>query len=300
MVLVTGATGGLGRSVVPRLLEQGLCVRLSSTSKKALEKTFGPEEKGRKEYLEFDLEKEPQSRFEKLVCGADEVIHLAGQMTRYLPASDARGAPSRIVRINFRATKLLAQAAKKAGVKRIVFSSSCSVYGKIHDCVADGMNAAPFEAYGLSKLLAEQAVQESGASHAILRIARIYGKNFPSQFAAELDALKKQELVLPGFGRGIIPLVHQDDAVRAIILALCSKKIGVADVGGPEKISCKDFYKLIARRLNVAGPKTIGGKILESCALSNKKARELFGWKPKERLRNHLDEICFPKAGLLH
>ncbi|MFQ5406235.1 MAG: NAD-dependent epimerase/dehydratase family protein [Candidatus Micrarchaeia archaeon] len=128
MIVLTGATGDLGGLVASKLLEKGFCVRLSSTSKKALEKRFGKSEKNRKELFELDFEK--NCDFEELTKNADVVIHLAGQMTRHLPLNDARAIPSRIVNVNFKATKHLVESAKKSGVEKIVFSSSCSVTEK--------------------------------------------------------------------------------------------------------------------------------------------------------------------------
>ncbi len=296
LVLVTGATGGLGRSLVPLLSSRGIELRLASRSLEKLEAVFGREKRG-VEFAEFGLEK--KGGLGEVVEGADKIIHLAAMMTPYYVLNPKPFSAARVMELNFRATARLVQAAKKAGAERIVFSSSCSVYAKNHDSRVQGASPAPCDVYGLSKLAAEEAVKKSGLGFGILRLARIYGKNFPSAFEASLASLTNGSLVLPNRGGNIMAFVHQNDAARAVLAALESGNNGIADVAGPEKIAEKRFFGMVSRHFNFPLPKISNeGGGPEGIALSNKEAFRLFGWAPHERLSGHLDEII--PAGNFH
>jgi nucleoside-diphosphate-sugar epimerase len=112
-VLLTGATGFIGRVVVSDLLERGYKVR-ATTSK------MPPEDDDRDGVLEwrrFDLME--ATDYDGLVSGCDAVLHVAGERIRM----------ERMQRANVDATRLLAEAAERAGVRAFCYTSSVAVYG---------------------------------------------------------------------------------------------------------------------------------------------------------------------------
>lgn len=95
--------------------------------------------------------------------GADTVVHFAA--VAYIAESIAK--PDQYYRINVAGTVSLLQAMKDAGVKRIVFSSSCATYGVAPDLITEETPQQPINPYGRSKHMAEQVILDTGAAHGI-------------------------------------------------------------------------------------------------------------------------------------
>jgi len=107
--------------------------------------------------------------------GIDAIIHLAAL------SNDAMGEIKKEITrdINHNATVRLAKMAKKAGVKRFIFSSSCSIYGISKKGVVNEESFPnPLTAYAKSKILSEKALQKLADKNftvALLRNATVYG-----------------------------------------------------------------------------------------------------------------------------
>ncbi len=114
-VLVTGASGRIGRIVVADLLERGYQVRATTT------KT--PAEDGRDsdvlEWRRFDFRDADVRDYDGLVDGCDAVLHLAAEIGRM----------DRMPQVNADATRCLAEAAERTGVATFCYTSTVSVYG---------------------------------------------------------------------------------------------------------------------------------------------------------------------------
>jgi nucleoside-diphosphate-sugar epimerase len=114
-VLVTGATGRIGRVVVADLLDRGYRVR-ATTSKTP------PDDGTTSDVLEwrrFDFCDTAEPDYDDLVEGCDAVLHLAAEI----------GQMDRMPRVNTDATRWLAEAAERAGVGAFCYTSTVSVYG---------------------------------------------------------------------------------------------------------------------------------------------------------------------------
>jgi choline dehydrogenase-like flavoprotein/nucleoside-diphosphate-sugar epimerase len=112
-VLVTGATGRIGHVVVSDLLERGYDVR-ATTSKTPSEREHVA---GSVEWRRCDFLDSPD--YDGLVADCDAVLHLAAEI----------GKIERMPRVNVDATRLLAEAAERSGVKAFCYTSSVAVYG---------------------------------------------------------------------------------------------------------------------------------------------------------------------------
>ena len=110
-VLVTGATGRIGHVVVADLVERGYCVRATTS------RTPPDVEGSQVEWRRFDFQ--DSTDYDDLVAGCDAVVHLAAEI----------GQIERMKRVNVEATRLLAEAAERAGVKSFCYASSVAVYG---------------------------------------------------------------------------------------------------------------------------------------------------------------------------
>ncbi len=159
------------------------------------------------------------------VQGFDAVMHLAGLSND--PLGDFN--PELTYEINYRATVRLAELAKAAGVRRFLFSSSCSTYGAAGDDFLDEDAAFnPVTPYGESKVLSERdlsALADDDFSPTYLRNATAYGVSPRLRFDLVLN-----NLVAWAFTTGLVylksdgtpwrPIVHIEDIARAFIAIL--------------------------------------------------------------------------------
>ena len=88
----------------------------------------------------------------------ETVVHFAA--VAYIAESIAK--PDLYYRINVEGTLSLLRAMQAAGVKRIVFSSSCATYGVVSDVITEETPQAPINPYGRSKMMAEQVIRDVG------------------------------------------------------------------------------------------------------------------------------------------
>ncbi len=178
-VLVTGATGFVGHALCARLAELGYTIRCATRNPLT--------ERG---LNRFDTvatgELGPDTDWVQALQGISVVYHLAAR-THVLreTASDALAVYRRI---NVEGTRALAQAAVRAGVRRIVFLSSIKVTGERtegHPFTED-TSPQPEDAYGVSKWEAEQALcvaaQDTNLETAILRPPLVYGPGVKGNF----------------------------------------------------------------------------------------------------------------------
>ncbi len=218
-VLITGHKGYIGTVMAPLIADAGHEV-VGLDSDLFEQCTFGwpPREftsirKDIRDIEHSDLE------------GFDAVIHLAGLSNDPLGNLN----PDLTYDINYHASVRLARLAKEVGVKRLLFSSSCSTYGAAGDKVLDETaDFNPVTPYGRSKVLVEQEVAKlagSNFSPTFLRNATAYGVSPRLRFDLVLNnltawALTTGRVFIKSDGTPWRPIVHIEDISRAFLAVL--------------------------------------------------------------------------------
>ena len=213
-ILVAGGAGYVGSALVPKLLERGYEVDVVDLL------WFGNQLPSRVAVLARDVMDVDQAK----LAGYDQVIFLAGLSSD--PMADY--SPSLNFVYNAAAPAYLAYCAKKAGVKRFIYASSCSVYGYAMNELCDEESPASSSyPYGIAKLQGESAcmsLQDQGFSVISLRKGTICGHSPRMRFDLVVNTMFKTATV---DGRIIVdnpsiwrPILAMQDAVAAYVRAV--------------------------------------------------------------------------------
>ncbi|RXZ72074.1 NAD-dependent epimerase/dehydratase family protein [Agromyces albus] len=223
-ILLTGASGPLGRAVSAALSGEHEIVRIIGPSRTSRDSSEYPVDISDTAALARIVESERP----------EAVVHLAA-ITGAAAASD----PGMTHRVNVEATHALALRAARAGVRRLVFASSAAVYGDGYDRpVSEEDQPAPQSLYARTKLEAEAALDAVAASDGLssiaLRIFNVYGPGFGSSLIQRVRYRSSDErLVLAGLDDFVRDYVHVADVATAIesALVLDSPASGVVNIG---------------------------------------------------------------------
>ena len=190
-VVLTGATGFVGRRVLALCADAGVAVRALARRPAALE----AESMANLEVIEGHLLDE--SALAGLAQGASAIIHCAGAIA---------GSPETLTATNVEGTRRLAAAARQAGTARFVHVSSLAAR-------EPGMSG-----YALTKRLGEREVIDGlpRESWVILRPPVIYGPGDPATLPL-IEQLTQATAWLPGTRRQRFSLLYVDDLARALI-----------------------------------------------------------------------------------
>src|SRR5207249_8433347 len=203
-ILVTGCSGFLGRHLVDALARGGYEV----AGFDLVEPTYRI-----KDFIKGDLASARE--VDGAVRGADAVCHLGGVGDVYLAESE----PALALRANAFGTKVICDACKSAGVRKVLYASTWEVYGKPQtELLYESHACNPESAYSISKLAGELFVRQLRASSRLdavaLRLGTAYGRWMRNSAVISrfLDRAKRGEaLTIFGDGRQFRQFTHTTD-----------------------------------------------------------------------------------------
>lgn len=249
MYLVTGGAGFIGSHTVALLRKRGHAVRVLDDLSSGLEANL--------EGLEADLvvgSITDAAVVTDAVRGCSHVIHLAA--IPGVPASVDDPVASDLANVN--GTVVVFEAARRAGVRRVVFASSCAVYGQTEGrTVREGDPLGPTSPYAASKaadeLYAAVFTETLGLSCVGLRYQNVYGpRQDPSgPYAAVIPrfvefALRGLPLPVEGDGEQSRDFVSVHDVARANLAAATAPGAqGVYNVGSGRRTTVNEISALV-------------------------------------------------------
>lgn len=283
MILITGGAGFIGSHVVDRLVELDKVVVLDNLS--SGRRDFVNE---RAELHVVDLAEDPIANFLK---DADEVWHLAANPDVRIGAEK----PEEIYRNNVLATYRLLEAMRKAGVRRIIFTSTSTVYGEAKQIpTPEEYPAHPISVYGASKLACEALIESYCHTFDfqayIYRFANVIGKR--STHGVIYDFIKKlrknpKELEILGNGEQNKSYIYIDDCVSAMFSGLkAEEKVNIFNIGSEDQIKVKRIAEIVSEEMGLnprfrftGGERGWKGDV-PVMLLSVEKLKSL-GWRPR-------------------
>jgi UDP-glucose 4-epimerase len=292
-VLVTGGTGFIGSSLVRRLDELGFCVRVLDSFVRKTKVPDGLQ-------IEFNRgDVRDKKAVREAVKGVDCVVHLAA----LTDVQESFRSPGLYWEINVDGTRNLLRQSVQAHVGRVVFASSCAVYGE-PKClpIKEAHPKRPLSPYGKSKLEAEhlclQQSEKNGLSTVMLRLFNVFGpkaaSNGYSGVIAEFirRASQKKPLIVFGDGNQTRDFVFIDDVVEYITRAVGSTATGTYNIGSGVPTSINQVAELTnqlveSSRGTIEHVPSKDGEIRNICAEISH-ARTTFHYEPAVAFREGL------------
>ncbi len=310
-VLVTGGCGFIGAHVAWRYLEEGARVvvldNLSSPNPVSVEGA---------RIIKGDIQ--DANMVEKAMAGVDIVSHQAAVLNMF------KGIDDKIAELNVNVigTINVLNAALKAGVKKVVYASSCGMYGQSEYLPQDEKHPKnPAWPYGITKYAGEMYCQLYTRLHGLptvsLRYSEVYG---PGEWYGRVMTLfikrvieGKPPVIFSG-GKVLRDYVFIDDVVQANILATLNDDVNgmTFNIGGPEPLNAAKIAALVCSVVNPAikpihddpAPGTSSAhqpgrprlvQELNDFVLDSSLAKQRLGWEPRvlpeEGIRREVDWV---------
>ena len=228
MILVTGASGFVGRHVVRDLAMTGPTVRAMVRDARGAAKLEG----ARCEVVRGDVT-DPAS-LRAAARGVRTIVHLAAII---------EGSPAAFERVMAAGTGNLVEAARETGVRRIVLMSAL------------GTGPGATVPYFRAKWAAEQVVAGCGIEHVMLRPSFVFGRDGGA--LPRFLRIARLSPVTPVIGPGTqrVQPIWIDDVVRAVRLAVEGNEAdGPVELGGPESVTWNELWRRMTAALGTRRP----------------------------------------------
>jgi UDP-glucose 4-epimerase len=301
--VITGGCGFIGSNLAAEVSKQMDVVVVDNLYSGKMENLEGNLEFAKGDILDFEFLKD-------IFRDADVIFHLAAIVS----VQESVGNPILTNEVNVRGTLNVLEAARITEVEKVVYSSSCAIYGDSYELpIKESTLPDPKSPYAASKLAAENYCRVYsklyGLKNVVLRYFNVYGpKQDPfSDYAAVIPrfiirALKGESLVIYGDGEQTRDFIYVKDVVRANILAM-KRGEGVYNIASGKETSIHELAELVTKLTGLAAnpiyEEEREGDIRHSAAEITK-AREI-GFFPIYSLEEGLKEtIQYWREKLFH
>jgi len=297
--IVTGGAGFIGSNLVEGLVELGdvtIIDDLSSGNLDNLEHLLKRDDVSLERLSVTDLE-EMKPHFEDIDC----VFHLAAISNISSSVAD----PLRTNEVNVKGTLNVLLAARDSGARKVVFTSSASVYGDTEEVpTTESALPNPLSPYAVTKLAGEHYCDVFsdlyGLETTSLRPFNVYGprQDPNSQYAAVIplfirSLLEGEAPTIDGDGEQTRDFVYVKDVVRAFIQALDHRAKGAYNIAGGKGISINELFRQVSSIIGVDVEPLHGeprpGDVRHSTA-DITRAKRYLGYEPEYDLRRGLEE----------
>ena len=225
MILVTGATGFVGRRVVERLSSSRQNVRALTRGDGAAMLPWGVK-------IAVGDVLDPKS-LTSAMQGVDAVVHLVAVIREFGDRT--------FQRVNYEGTKNVLEAANKAGVGRVVCVSTV------------GSTSDPDVPYLYSRWMAEEEISRSDLDYTVVRFTIGFGEG--DEFLNRLAAIVKMSPLAPvvGDGTSVFQPISVDDVARCVVESIGRYDLEgkTVDIGGPDYFTYDELIDLVAETLEV-------------------------------------------------
>jgi nucleoside-diphosphate-sugar epimerase len=229
-ILLIGGAGYIGSGLLPHLLDRGYKVRLLDGfiyGEEPIADCLG--------HPNLEIMKADFRNLHDVVCamrGIQSVIHLGAIVGDPACSLDE----DLTVEVNLLATRTIAEVAKANGVRRMIFASTCSVYGASNELLDERSAIKPVSLYARSKIACERVLltmRDNNFTPVILRFGTVYGLSGRTRFDLVVNLLAAKAMV---DGRITVigkdqwrPFLHVHDAGRAVLAALEARPEQLSD-----------------------------------------------------------------------
>ena len=294
-VLITGASGFVGRTLCVETVARGAAVRGISRSQ-------GDLPKGVENVVIGDID--DSTDWGEMLNGCNAVIHLAARVHVMQEANADPLVEYR--RVNVLGTLNLAQQAAKSGVRRFLFVSSIGVNGAAtsHKPFTSEDRAQPHSPYAQSKYEAELGLQDlaakTGMEVVIIRPPLVYGPGAPGNFGSLMRWLRRGIPLPLGAIHNQRSLVSLDNLVDLIVTCLTHPAAANQTflVSDGEDVSTTELLQRMGQAMNrparlisvpagfltqaaaLLGKRDMAQRLCGSLQVDIQKTRQLLGWNP--------------------
>jgi nucleoside-diphosphate-sugar epimerase len=291
-VFLTGASGAIGRRLVPRLIDEGHEVigAYNSPASAALLRTLGAKP------VRLDLLDAGAVRNAVLENKVEAIIHEATALSAVKFGRNMDEVLAKTNELRTRGTDVLVAAAREAGVRRFVaqsvagFGRYARVGGpiKTEDDPLDSTPPRNFERSAAAMAYLEKAVTGFGG------ISLRYGAFYGAANDGTIEPVQRRQFPIVGDGGGIWSWIHIDDAAAATVLALKHDGPAIYNIVDDDPAPVHEWLPLLAQALSAKPPRRlprwlahlVAGEFVvvlstDARGASNAKAKLELGWAPR-------------------
>ena len=250
-LLITGGAGFIGSNLVEKLIEK------TENEIIIIDNLSG----GRKEFIEHFLDQikfhkvDLLNNADKYFSGVEEVWHLAAN-------PDVKDSSPETFFKDLKITKNVLESCKRNKVKRILFTSSSTVYGESKINTPENCETKPISFYGATKLACESLISTYCSLYKIqgfiFRLANIIGKN--STHGVIYDFVQKllkngEELEILGDGTQTKSYLSVEDCINGMLIARDKSEnlINIFNLGNKDWINVKEIAEIVVEEMLVFG-----------------------------------------------